>query len=205
MRKSVLAVLTLATCSFLAAQQPMTNDSVTKLVKAGLSDDIIVTTINASPGTYDTSTDGLISLKTAGASDKVIAAIVMKNAAPAAPAAPPAAVPNPSAAPPPPPAALAQNLAAPAPPPVPPPFHSVDGKTRIYVTDHPIFEANGIAMASVNRNGGAAGATSHVQAGDDPRTVEVEDGHSEGLSSKHYCLQQSRSCRLCARLSPQRG
>ncbi len=90
MRKSLLAVLFLATCSLLAAQQAMNNDSVIKLVKAGLSDDLIVSTINASPGTYDTSANGLIALKQAGASDKVVAAIVAKAAAPAAtaPAAP---------------------------------------------------------------------------------------------------------------------
>ena len=72
MRKGVLALLFLATCSFLAAQQVMNNDSVIKLVKAGLSDDLIVTTVNSSPGAYDTSADGLIALKSAGASDKVV-------------------------------------------------------------------------------------------------------------------------------------
>ena len=50
MRKGILALLFLATCSLLVAQQAMNNDSVIKLVKAGLSDDLIVTTINASPG-----------------------------------------------------------------------------------------------------------------------------------------------------------
>ena len=83
MRKSFLAVLLLASCSLLAAQQAMNNDSVVKLIKAGLSDDLIVTTINGSPGAYDTSTDAIIALKTAGASDKVIAAIIAKTAAPA--------------------------------------------------------------------------------------------------------------------------
>jgi hypothetical protein len=69
----------------------MNNDAVIKLVKAGLSDDLIVNTINSSPGTYDTSANGLIALKTAGASDKVIAAIVLKASAPAAAPPPPAA------------------------------------------------------------------------------------------------------------------
>jgi hypothetical protein len=90
MRKSVLAVLVLATCSFLAAQQVMNNDSVIKLVKAGLSDDLIVTTINSSPGAYDTSADAIIALKSAGASDKVIAAIIAKVAAPPSSPAQPA-------------------------------------------------------------------------------------------------------------------
>ena len=78
MRKSFLAVLLLAFCSLLAAQQALNNDAIIKLVKAGLSDDLIVTTINASPGSYDASANGLIALKQAKVSDKVVAAIVLK-------------------------------------------------------------------------------------------------------------------------------
>jgi len=89
MRQNLIAVLLLAICPLLVAQQSLNNDSVIKLVKAGLSEDLIVTTINASPGTYDTSADGLIALKTAGVSDKVVAAIVSKAAATAQPAQPP--------------------------------------------------------------------------------------------------------------------
>lgn len=84
MRKAFLACLVLLLGSALMAQQSLTNDSVIKLVKAGLSEDLIVTTINSSPGTYDTSANGLIALKQAGASDKVIAAVVLKAAGPSA-------------------------------------------------------------------------------------------------------------------------
>ncbi len=89
MRKGFLAVIFLAMIPLLFAQQTMNNDAVIKLVKAGLSDDLIVSTINAQGGKYDTSVNGLIALKTAGASDKVVSAIVMKasGAAPAATAA----------------------------------------------------------------------------------------------------------------------
>jgi hypothetical protein len=80
MLKSVIAIVLSVSGSLLIAQQAMNNDSVAKLVKAGLSDDVIVSTINASPGTYDTSTNALIALKTAGVSDKVISAIVVKSA-----------------------------------------------------------------------------------------------------------------------------
>jgi hypothetical protein len=59
--------------------QELNNDSVTKLINAGLSDDLIVSTINAVPGAYDISPDGLIGLKKAGASDKVVSAIVLKT------------------------------------------------------------------------------------------------------------------------------
>jgi hypothetical protein len=73
----------------------MNNDAVIKLVKAGLSDDLIVTTINSSTGNYDTSADALSALKAAGASGKVIAAMVLKAAGSAkvAPAAPAPVVP----------------------------------------------------------------------------------------------------------------
>jgi hypothetical protein len=101
MRKFFLAVVFLAICPLLVAQQTLNNESVIKLVKAGLSDDLIVATVNASPGTYDTSADGLIALKTAGATDKVVAAIVMKSSTPPKPSEP------------------AQDATAPVPPPPP--------------------------------------------------------------------------------------
>jgi len=85
-RKSILSFLFLAICPLLFAQQTLNNDSVIKLVKAGLSDDLIVSTINGSPGAYDISADGIIALKTAGASEKVIAAVVAKTNAAAQPA-----------------------------------------------------------------------------------------------------------------------
>ena len=170
MRKSFIALVFLAFCPLLVAQQALNNDAVIKLVKAGLSDDLIVSTVNAQAGIYDTSTDGLIALKTAGVSDRVVAAIVGKASAVAAAAAAPipALPPMPAQGP------VVDSNAAPAPQTPPPPFHSTDGKIRIYVTDHPVFEANGIAMASGDRHGASAAGVSHTQAGDDPRTVEVQ-------------------------------
>jgi hypothetical protein len=88
-RKNIFAIVFLAFCTLLVAQQALNNDSVIKLVKAGLSDDLIVSTINASPGTYDTSADGIIALKTAGVSDRVVSAVVAKAAEAAQPAPPP--------------------------------------------------------------------------------------------------------------------
>jgi hypothetical protein len=89
MRKTLLTILLLVLCSGLHAQQAMNNDAVTKLVKAGLSDDLIVSTINASPAAYDTSADGIIALKTAGVSDRVVASMVARAAAPAVAPPPP--------------------------------------------------------------------------------------------------------------------
>jgi hypothetical protein len=94
MRKNLAALVFLLVCPVLMAQQTLNNDAVLKLIKAGLSDDLIVSTINASAGAYDTSADGLIALKTGGASDKVVSAIVLKASGATAAAAPPSAPAN---------------------------------------------------------------------------------------------------------------
>ena len=83
MRKSLIAAFFLLCCLAVAAQQALNNDAIVKMVKAGLSDDLIVTTINSSPGAYDTSADGIIALKAAGVSDKVVAAVTTKAQQPA--------------------------------------------------------------------------------------------------------------------------
>ena len=63
MRKAIFAGLVLLLLAgSLAAQQAMDNDSIIKLVQAGLSEDLIISTINASPGKFDTSAAGLIAL-----------------------------------------------------------------------------------------------------------------------------------------------
>jgi hypothetical protein len=62
-----------------ALQAKMTNDSVMRMAKAGLSDDLIVQTIGSQPGQYTTDADSLIALKQAGISDRVIAAMVNKG------------------------------------------------------------------------------------------------------------------------------
>jgi hypothetical protein len=89
MRKGLVALLFLAFTSLLTAQQALNNDSVIKMVKAGLTDDAIVATINANPGAFDASPDGLIALKQAGVSNMVIDAIVAKSTASAPDSAPP--------------------------------------------------------------------------------------------------------------------
>lgn len=56
--------------------QKLNNDAVLKMKAAGLGDDTIVRAIQATPGEYDTSASGLISLKTGGVSDAVLVAIL---------------------------------------------------------------------------------------------------------------------------------
>jgi hypothetical protein len=80
-----------ASCFLVLGQQQLNNESVSKLAKAGLSDDLIISTVNAAPGAYDTSADGLINLKSAGLSDRVISAIVLKVSSTPIPPPPPMA------------------------------------------------------------------------------------------------------------------
>lgn len=79
MRKAFLTCLVLLLCPVLFAQETLTNDSVIKLLKAGLSEELVLTTINSSPGNFDTSVNALIALKKAGAGDKVVSAMILKN------------------------------------------------------------------------------------------------------------------------------
>lgn len=149
MRKTLLAVAFLALGSLLAAQQALNNASVIKLVKAGLSDDLIVSTVNASPGTYDVSADGLSALRTAGAGDKVVSAVMARAAgvqtdqSPMPPQSPDSG------------SGVAPSLAA-------QPSQSSDGKIRIFVTDHPISEPSAAADAN------------HKKTEDEKRLVEVQ-------------------------------
>jgi hypothetical protein len=57
----------------------MNNDSVVKMVKAGLGDDLVIQTINTQPGQYITDADALVKLKTAGVSDRIITAMINKG------------------------------------------------------------------------------------------------------------------------------
>jgi hypothetical protein len=78
MCKKLISFVLLSVCIGVAAQQELNNDAIVRLVKAGISEDLIVSTISAKPGAYDTSADGVAALKAAGASDRVIAAVMAK-------------------------------------------------------------------------------------------------------------------------------
>lgn len=75
---------------------PLTKDAIIQMVKAGLPEDVIVSKIRNETTPPKMSTDDLVALKAAGASDGVIRALV--SPAPAAPPAPTSAS-APSAAP----------------------------------------------------------------------------------------------------------
>ncbi|MGC1870038.1 MAG: hypothetical protein WA700_03680 [Acidobacteriaceae bacterium] len=88
MKTRFLFVILALSLGVAAAQQfSNTNDSVIKMVKAGMSDSIVISSINSQPAHFSLSANDLIALKQAGVSDAVMAAMIAKNA-PAAPPAP---------------------------------------------------------------------------------------------------------------------
>jgi hypothetical protein len=198
--KRLLAVVAQQPASASPAPQQnpvkMTNDDVIEMAGLGLSDAVLIDKINAAPATdFDTSLTGLKALKAAKISDLVIRAMINPQSSGNASAPPPPpssavneAVTAAATAIPPPPA----QQAVPQPP--PPPFHSTDGYVRMYVTDHPIDETismlrassyssssgsmhasgSGMSASGSEQSSSSAGAISNHQAGDDPRTVEIQ-------------------------------
>src|ERR1700730_7834405 len=87
--------LYLAFCAAAFAQQVLTNESVEKMAKARLGDDVIVSMIQSQAGHYEVTPEALIALKKKGISDKVLAALAAKSntsaTAPTAPAQAPTA------------------------------------------------------------------------------------------------------------------
>ena len=91
--------LCLLLAAALPAQQALNNESVVKLVKAGLSEEMIVNMVNTQPGNYNLGADGVIALKTAGVPEKVLVAMMQKGSGVASVAPAPAAAPQIAAAP----------------------------------------------------------------------------------------------------------
>jgi hypothetical protein len=79
---ALLCVLMLA--PVMTAQQALDNAAVVKMSKAGLGEDLIVSMVQNQPGQYELTPDTLVSLKSDGVSEKVLAAMAAKNNAPAA-------------------------------------------------------------------------------------------------------------------------
>jgi hypothetical protein len=75
---SLLFLLVLAAASA-KAQSALDNDSIVKMSKAGLSDDVIVSMIKTQPGAYTVNPDAVIQLKTAGLSETIIDAMIEKT------------------------------------------------------------------------------------------------------------------------------
>ena len=72
--------------SVLSAQQPLTNDTLIKLKQAGIGEDVVVGMVNQQPGKYSVADPDIAALKSAGVSQKVIAAVIARSNSGTAPA-----------------------------------------------------------------------------------------------------------------------
>ena len=76
----LLFILAILAVSFAAyAQEALTNDSILKMVKSGLGENLIVSMVQNQPGKYSLGADELIKLKEAGVSEKILAAMAVKG------------------------------------------------------------------------------------------------------------------------------
>jgi hypothetical protein len=76
-----LQMLLFVVAALATAQQALNNEAIVKMVKAGLAEELIVSTIQSQPGSYSLGADDLIALKSAGVSEKILAAMVAKSTA----------------------------------------------------------------------------------------------------------------------------
>src|SRR5271165_5877965 len=63
----------------LPAQEPLTNEGVIKLVKSGMSEELILSVLQQQPGAYSFGADDLIALKQASVSERIIAAMLARG------------------------------------------------------------------------------------------------------------------------------
>jgi len=79
----ILATL-LAFGFLLAGQETLNNEGIIKLVKAGMTEELIINVIRQQPGTYLMGATELVALKEAGVSEKLIGAMLDKGKTPTA-------------------------------------------------------------------------------------------------------------------------
>jgi hypothetical protein len=76
-------------CAIVACAQEMLNDdAIVKMVKAGLSEDLIVSMIQSQPGKYALGPDDVVNLKNQGVTEKELSAMIAKGSGASAPAPP---------------------------------------------------------------------------------------------------------------------
>ena len=82
------SLILLSIACVLFAQAPIDNEGVVKLVKSGMTEDMIISVIQQQPGSYVLGADDFVALKAAGVSEKIIGAMLAKSKGEAAPSAP---------------------------------------------------------------------------------------------------------------------
>ena len=76
--KACLRVLPLVLAVFAIAEEYLTNDSILRMVKSGLSDDLIASIVHNQPGRYSLTPDDIAKLRQAGVSERITTAMAGK-------------------------------------------------------------------------------------------------------------------------------
>src|SRR5713226_4252915 len=162
----VLLAAVFAASVFAQAQKPLTNEDVIQLAKSGLGEEIILRAVATNQPAFDTSVQGLTALKSAGVSDKVIAAVLDRQAQAASNSQPR----EPARNMPPPPASTPSGGNLEAGPPTDPGVYYQDQGSWIRLEKaKPRMETKGLIKANVNPFSKASyrymfsGAAAHVQ------------------------------------------
>lgn len=150
--QSLPATSTPQTTGTIAVSTVLTNQDVLDMNKMGLSPDILIAKIKASPCNFDTSPSQLQQLKSSGLPDGVILAMVQAPVGQTKTAVADA------------PAAGDEELKVPTDLPN-------DGKTRVFVTDSESWETRGGGYGGGNKNGWSA--SSSMAGGARPQTAEI--------------------------------
>ena len=79
-----ILILVSMTCALLA-QEPLNNEGIIKLVKSGMTEDLIINVIQQQAGSYAFGADDFVALKAAGVSEKILGAMLAKGKEAAAP------------------------------------------------------------------------------------------------------------------------
>jgi hypothetical protein len=77
--RSLSAIVSLVCAAGMFAQQVLDNDAVLKLIKAGVSETIVLAIVKNQPGYYSVSADDVIKLKNAGVPDLIVAAMIAQQ------------------------------------------------------------------------------------------------------------------------------
>ena len=74
-----IALIAVCLIASVLGQEAMNNEGVIKLVKSGLTEELILNVIRQQPGAYNLGATELIALKDAGVSEKIISAMLAKG------------------------------------------------------------------------------------------------------------------------------
>lgn len=77
--KRVIRILALALAVAASAQEVLTNESILKMVKSGMGENLVVSIIHNQPGKYSLVPDEIAKLKQAGVSERILTAMAEKG------------------------------------------------------------------------------------------------------------------------------